>query len=305
MKTLNNQPMQKIMLLLALLACQLVAFATQEVEEESNTGLGLTSDLTVTSSKHDDILPGWETALSIPSVQNEITFGIDPSLIQVGPEYNYRNVFALSWDEIVDGDLETVTVNGIELNLNYYPDQAYRDKEVYAFNGGLEMRLTNIQLQQSTDGGVSFVPSGVDRENLFLKAAITTEYYDAFAYATTPSDAMSIVVDGSDWVVNCPTLVGADQYYLEWTWVNGYAGTETGGIPDVLAETAVEYDFRNNAALVRVRGNSYHVPMIYGDGYLLVRYRGVGRIPAHPQADIDGVWNTNGTWGYVDHGTVA
>ncbi|MGD1843998.1 MAG: RHS repeat-associated core domain-containing protein [Salibacteraceae bacterium] len=45
--------------------------------------------------------------------------------------------------------------------------------------------------------------------------------------------------------------------------------------------------------------------MIYGDGYLLVRYRGVGRIPAHPQADIDGVWNTNGTWGYVDHGTVA
>jgi len=287
------------------MACQFMSFATNELIENSNTGLTLTSDITVTGSKHTAITPGWESLFCISQINNEITFGIDQTMHQIDPAYRYRVVFDLGWEEIVSGVLVPNSITGIELTLNYDPDMAYQDKEVYAFSGGLKVSLTNIQLQESTDGGVTYVPVAVDRENLFLKASVETEYYDVFAYGTIPSDAMSIVSDGTDWTVTWPTLSGADHYDLEWTWINRYEGTEAGGDPVLLPPSAVSYDFRDNASRVRVAGNEYSIPMVYGDGFLLVRYRGVGSIPTYCGVDIDGVWTTDGLWGYADNGMVS
>ncbi|MBL4710400.1 MAG: hypothetical protein JKY48_18375, partial [Flavobacteriales bacterium] len=41
-----------------------------------------------------------------------------------------------------------------------------------------------------------------------------------------------------------------------------------------------------------IKQNTYRIPMIYGDGYILVRYRGVGRILNHLDIDVDGLWVT-------------
>gem|GEM_PF-2198644 len=298
--------MKKIAFILALLVCQFAAYATTETQEASNTGLDLTLDLSVASSKHPDILPGWESDFGFTQITNEITFGIDETMHLIDPEFHYKIVFTLDWDEIEGGILVSNTTSGIELFVDYAPDMAYQDRQVYTFNGALSMDLRDIELHKSSDGGVTYTPVAVDRENLFLHASIQTEYFDAFAYNVIPSDAMTIAeeIGTSNWIVTWPSLDGADQYDLEWTWVNGYTGEEVAGDPVVATETAVNYDFENNASRVRVTGNEYRIPMIYGDGYLLVRYRGVGRIPDFIDHDIDGLWNTNGAWGYVDNGVV-
>ena len=37
--------------------------------------------------------------------------------------------------------------------------------------------------------------------------------------------------------------------------------------------------------------NSYHIPLIYGDGYIVVRYRGIGRGGNNYAYPLEGEWN--------------
>lgn len=292
MQKTTSQTMQKLLLILTFLACQFMAFATEEHIEGANTGLSLTSDLTVSGSKYPDIVPGWTALFGVKQVKNEVIFGIDNTIYQLDPAYKYKVKFNLSWEEIVGASLVTNSASGIELELDYSPDQAYQDQEVYAFTGGLSVNLSGIQLFKWDDDLMAYVSVTVDRENLFLKAVVETEYYDRFYYNSIPPATMSVVPDGTDWIVKWPALNGAQAYDVEWTWVNGYEGTEIAGDPVVLLENQVSYDFKYNASNIRVTGNEYRIPMVYGDGYLLVRYRGIGRIPTNLDRDIDGTWMT-------------
>ena len=295
MKALVNKMTKKITLAFFLLA-HLSVFAIHEEVEVVNAGLGLTSTINIESSRKAEILASpatWFLNFGVSSLSDEITFGIDQNIHQIDDNYRYKVKFDLEWDEIDGTILTTFIESGIELELDYSPDGAYQDKQVHAFVGGINMKIDNIQFYKWDDVGGNYMLMAVDRENLFLKAKIETESYDDFDHTFIPPTlGVSLVASGTDMLVTLPVVDGAEKYDLEWAWVNGYKGTLIGGIPAVYLPSEVDYNFNTNASRVRISTNSYSIPLIYGDGYLVVRYRAVGRMVTNLDVDIDGKWMT-------------
>mgnify|MGYP006233568757 CR=1 FL=1 len=295
MKAVINNMTRRVAFVLCLMA-HLSVFAIHEEVEGINTGLSLTSPINVESSRKIEIdgdVMGWFNDFRFASISNEIIFGINQEIYQVDDSYRYKVKFDVL-GTIVDGTTTSpYSQTGIELELDYSPEGAYQDKQVYSFTGGVDMAVFNIQLYKWDEVGGSYVLVAVDRENLFLKAKIETEHYDNFDFLLVPpSGGVTMIESGSDMLVTLPIIDGAEYYDLEWSWVNGYMGTLTGGIPAVYLPEEVNYNFKTNASRVRIDKNAYSIPLIYGDGYLLVRYRAVGRIVTELDTDIDGKWMT-------------
>lgn len=291
----------KTVFLLALCVSQFAAFAGLDEVEGINTGFGLTADLTTTSARHAVIVsdPTWVDDFGIASIANKITFGIDQFMPQVDDAYAYKIVFDLGWQE---SDLSTPSLTDIELELNYDPDGAYQDQEVYTFTGGLEVTLSNIRLYKKDATG-TYVLTPVDRDNLFLRSVIETTSYDDFDYLLVPPSVpvgLAFPAGESNLKVEWDPIPGAEAYDLEWTWVNSYKGTtDAFGVADLFTSSEVRYDFENNASRIRVTGTTYKIPLIYGDGFIVVRYRGVGKILGHLDKNVDGAWMAMPAAGFV------
>lgn len=300
MKALVSNITKKIAFVLYLIT-HLSVFAVHEEVEGGNTGLSLASTITINSSREaliDADPTGWFNNFGIANVSNEIIFGIDQDIHQLDDTYKYKVRFNLSWRELVGTSLVSQSTSGLELELDYAPDGVYQDKQVYSFEGAMQMSVSGIQVFKWDPVGGTYVATTIDRENLFLKAKIEAEYYDNFDYNSVPPSlgvSLSSPPSSSEVTVTLPTLPGAEQYDLEWAWVNRYEGSVLGDIPVLLADDQVSYNFKTNASRVRIDKPSYSIPKVYGDGFLLVRYRGVGRITANLGVDIDGQWMTTAT----------
>ncbi|MBL4708779.1 MAG: hypothetical protein JKY48_10125, partial [Flavobacteriales bacterium] len=242
MKNRIIQIARQSVLLLVLLSSQFVTIAGEVVVEGMNADL--TTDLLVLSDRHTevDIDPIWDTHFGIAAVRNKITFGIDQSILQIDPIYEYKVVFDLAWEKIVGTSLVMNNLTDLELKLNFDPDGSYQDQELYTFEGGMSMNLTNIRLYKWD--GASFVLTTLDRDNLFLKGEITTESYDDFAYNLVPVNLPTLSLDGSDVLVNWTSMHAAEAYDLEWAWVNAYDGETVAGEATLIPETGLMYDFK-------------------------------------------------------------
>lgn len=298
MKALVNK-FTKIVAFVACLLANLSVFAIHEEVEVVNTGLSLTSSINVASSKQADIVAApltWYNNFRFASISNEIIFGIDQEIHQVDDAYRYKIKFNVSGSRVDGTTVTSFSETGIELELDYSPAGIYQDKQVYSFEGGSDVSISGIQLYKWDPIGGTYVLVTVDRENLYFKARIESEYYEDFDYTSVPpSTGVALTLSGDEMLISLPAIDGAEHYDLEWTWVNRYDGTVMGGTPVLFATTEVSYDFKTNASRVRINTPSYSIPMIYGDGFLLVRYRGVGRIVTNLDVNIEGAWMTKGT----------
>lgn len=296
MKTRIRQNLNKSLLIIMLFSSSFMSWAGKVEVEGMNTDL--TTDLTVLSNRYTDFVPGWETSFGVKEVKNEIIFGIDKDVLQVDAAYEYKIAFDLTWEELDGAILVSNSATDIELKLNYDPDGQYQDQELYAFNGAVKMTIDNIRLYKWDVGTATFVLTALDRDNLFLKGKIVTESYDNFSYLAIPTGTPSLSIDGSDILVDWSDMPAAEAYDLEWTWINAYDGEVDAGEATLLPEAGLFYNFKTNASRIRINASEYRIPMIYGDGYILVRYRGVGRILNHLDVDVDGQW-TNAAQGNV------
>ena len=71
-------------------------------------------------------------------------------------------------------------------------------------------------------------------------------------------------------------IEGAEDYELEWTWVDNY-GDEINtdlGVNDIVL---TERDFELNNTRIITNAQSHKIPLIYAKGYIVYRVRGVGR----------------------------
>lgn len=93
-------------------------------------------------------------------------------------------------------------------------------------------------------------------------------------------------------------IEGAEEYELEWTWVDNYSGD---GFGTSLAASDIafsERDFELNNTRVITSAQSYRIPLIYAKGYLIYRVRAVGRWTDNDLEDTDklyfGPWTSDG-----------
>lgn len=80
---------------------------------------------------------------------------------------------------------------------------------------------------------------------------------------------------------NWSSIVGAEEYDLEWTWVDNYANDQNHPTNIELQMSSVllsDEDFKLNNTRVRIKDTLYRIPLIYDNGYVVYRVRPLGKI---------------------------
>ncbi|WP_452601292.1 3-coathanger stack domain-containing protein [Pontimicrobium sp. MEBiC06410] len=95
----------------------------------------------------------------------------------------------------------------------------------------------------------------------------------------TEADVNNLVEVADELVINWTTVTGATEYDLEWTWIDNYNDFN---ILNSLEQSDIDFselDFKSNNTRIRTKTNSYKIPLIYSNGYLIYRVRALGYRP--------------------------
>ncbi|WP_298892418.1 RHS repeat-associated core domain-containing protein [uncultured Psychroserpens sp.] len=103
--------------------------------------------------------------------------------------------------------------------------------------------------------------------------------------------------------INWSPVLGAEEYELEWTWIDNYGDT-TSELPiETIDLTERDFELNNtrvqisdpyNEPLLDAQNLKYQIPLIYARGYLVFRIRAVGRFLDDVTIPFYGNWSTDG-----------
>jgi RHS repeat-associated protein len=272
--------MKKALLIIGLLMAYLVGMtATQNPAINFNNGVyhGLTmfvEDPYFVSMTQNNI-----TTFSVgddKNLKNYIRLEVDPTLLDYEDAYE-----ALDLDIIATSFDQNNNVAGSErfwLKVSHDPTanspteimRAYQELSNPGYR--IELEILNIKKNHSIDN--NFSP-----QNVRLYTEIHVDRFFTIDYNSSVSNiAVSFLnaqAQSKNLRVSWNPLDGADEYDLEWVHVTNLDGTSSNGVAGHLANTDITYSFKNNADRVRISDLSYEFPMIYGEGYVLYRVRGV------------------------------
>lgn len=219
-------------------------------------------------------------------------------LLTLGIDHHYPVFFANAMDVEVQLSVQRWDENGAalatltpSLEVRYHPfdTAAYIDKAAFLFDDTYKytVTITGITVNNSP---VNDLPC-----NIYLNAALTVERYYNFTVAGASPIAMNAaqLVDldcdtvNDELEVSWPVITGAEEYQLEWTFVNDYSSTSG----NYTAASLLNYDFRNNSTRITTTANTYRITLAFDHGYVLYRVRGIGRDLNNITVPITGVWS--------------
>lgn len=231
--------------------------------------------------------------------------------------YRVQNLITLKINEATNLHLRTdfsVTVqlriiysNGTALDsitrpftINYDSANAYNSKSSFVFYGGRRVTVKVISV-------VSNVSSWDVSSVLMVENQLTAKPKFIFNCAATVSNITVItptVPNPDELTVTWTTVRGADQYDLEWAYIDSSA-IDSGRYGSPTAPDPAQIFF-HNATRVTTTGNSYNIPLMYDNGgALYIRVRTTQSVPGN--AVITAIWSTEasspvmGKWGFRGH----
>jgi RHS repeat-associated protein len=243
----------------------------------------------VLSSNVAQAAPGTATDASVKDL---ITLGVDPK---------DRTYISTAMDVKVKLQIQLTTANGVvnhvqtlEIKINPFTGTApYLDKASSLFSGGYACKITILDITVTTSAGVTkpnTLPSMIYLDN----DVSVVRYFDftAVSVQRIPMNANTLTDLDCDGIndevqVSWPAVTGAEEYQLEWTYVNDYGIT-----PGIFLQTnAIPYDFKNNSTRITTTNTSYGITLAFEHGYLLCRVRAIGRSTTSPYPPVTGVWS--------------
>ena len=144
--------------------------------------------------------------------------------------------------------------------------------------------------------GISYVNSSGTVEgnpgNVYIKA--WSEHDIVHPISENPNYGLVVAPSDNNSKVEFRWLpvLGAEEYHLEWTWVDNYKEDVTDAT--VIAPVALPFtdkDFSYNNSRIQTKGTSYKIPNIYNSGYVLARVRAVGRFVDNPTVTYTANWS--------------
>ncbi|MFL5763549.1 MAG: RHS repeat-associated core domain-containing protein [Bacteroidia bacterium] len=170
------------------------------------------------------------------------------------------------------------------------------DKAIYKLLSGYRIR-TVINSISENGSTITALPAYV-----YIEEEIDMRrYYQYTGTAPTIScrDTLDTDCDADEIIdelkINWSTVTGAEEYQLEWTFVNNYGYTDS---TSSLPQTALYADFKNNSTRITTAFNTYRITNAFERGYIAFRVRAVGRDYLHPDKYVYGDWTSG------DHVTV-
>ena len=172
------------------------------------------------------------------------------------------------------------------LRINYYLSGSYRGVDYLKFSSGVgSVKVLEVKsiLKKSDDTQVT----------VSIPSSFSMELHRYYRKPTTIGGVGVLSIDNSKLnterkvLLSWPVDVQADVYDLEWTYVSDY--TETDGI--YKDKNQLRYDFRNNSTRVTLPEHYHEMRAMYGHGYVLYRYRGVGLDKVTGERTWEGAWS--------------
>jgi len=221
----------------------------------------------------------WQNEFNVKSSTGKVILKLDPTDKTIYSAFTVSaNITVLYTNKSLLTSAFTTT-----LDLSYSPITGVlsTDQNVYHLP---DVHFMRIKLNSiTTNLGGNAIPNG-----LILKGEIDVERYYDFNYTQIPVIDHSIVdvESGTDrtMALEWPVVDGAEEYDLEWTFIDDYYSIGYLQSPD----------FKYNSTRVTIKDNYYEIPLVYEKGYILYRVRGVGRLSPDFEQRIDGAWSSEG-----------
>ncbi len=295
------QHVKKITILALLLLSQIVVLAKEETYSVRKNGGDVIEGLSF------EIRDGRYSELSYDIFFDKSTRLIVKFGIQERSDMPFINGFAsLSADLKIyklNAIGEEIEVTSETTTISYSPTASAPqvDLSLAKLEGGHRYR---IEVETLTfTGGYTTVPA-----NVYLEAELRIDRYYAMdteapliganfigydeitnAQCSTPVESVAFTTEGVILCGYAPQEIeiywsyvkGAEEYELEWTWIDNYAELESENV------YFNERDFELNNTRILTAAQSYRIPLIYSEGYLIYRVRAVGRWTDNDLLDVD------------------
>lgn len=206
-----------------------------------------------------------------------------------------KKVYTQQWSLTVPFTLKSWTQTGAalpdvtgSLTINYVPGAGagYKDIDVFSIPNGYKTKL--IVGAVTPVAPLTAIPADV-----ILESTIETERY----YKLNPNN--SVVIDSKKDVytntleLKWPFLTGAEEYDVEWVFVSKHRLAK-----QPVTDPAVEFE---NASRISTSNNAYKINLIYDDGFIYYRVRGVGRKGSNFTMRQEGKWSGIGKIEYLNY----
>lgn len=171
------------------------------------------------------------------------------------------------------------------LQVTYDPKNAklHLDKQVFRFFNAPYMEVTVVGISKPS------VARFLD-----LTAQVTTTYFDWLDINASPS---SLTVDSpanakNEILLNLTQICGAEKYEVEYTFVDDYQG-RYGHYVSLSLLDSLPYSFDDNATRFTTTNTQCEISNVFEHGYILFRYRAVGRDTSDTTHIVYGKWSSD------------
>ncbi len=237
----------------------------------------------------------WTDEFLNASVLNKITFGIDESATDdLSSDFFYMINFDVELWRYENGAWTQTTESGLELKIDHKATYGTNlDRDIVSFENVHKSIITINSIVDANGGSVSGSSPAI--EAVYLENAVEVERYYFFNPALVPNISNLLQEKSADnhLTLYWPFIRAAEQYDLEWTFVDHYAEDATNNW---------NFNFDQQATRVRVNETQYTLPLVFDEGYLLFRYRPVYASPLDGGLPVEGRWSTHNSGA---SGTVA
>jgi len=244
-----------------------------------------------------------QTSVTLPSSSGTFTDLSKRGVVTFGVDHHYGKVFANSKIEIKVLASRYVTVSSptalpdttLNMVISYSPNDSLSFEDRHSIQLlGIEkyyLTITEIKVNGTI---VQVLPA-----NLYLHADLFVDrVYDfsssvgtAPTWATVnPQQILDTDNDGKSdqLVINWQPILGAEEYQLEWTFINDYGAISGTSIP----ASSLTIDYRHNSTRISTISTSYAITLAFDKGYLCYRVRAVGRNTTDLSKRIFSNWTT-------------
>lgn len=192
--------------------------------------------------------------------------------------------------QVTDASMNVATYTNLQLDINYDPAELsrYKDKVQMVFSPAYKIKVYNISITQCPiSNNCSACTTPYTKADVYIQTDVYSEKIYNFNFASTFNTGdVSHILNATTQQLDIAWhyVSGAEEYELEYTYVDSYTGT----FGTYLPSSSVSYDLDHDATRIVTNFNTYSIPLTYETGFLIYRIRPIGTNATKQR--IEGTW---------------
>lgn len=220
-----------------------------------------------------------QSAYHLKKVRNIVTFRINQNTIDDCLMASFTSQIIVQIDrKDENGNPLTTLYKTLTIDYDNTSGVKYKERHSFEFDNSYWTKIT-----------ITTAPNSTEADYVILETTTQIERYLDLDYTVIPTFNTGVVNNKPNSIlVDWNAINGAEEYDLEWTWVDDYDDDGT-----ALGASTIAYNFNDDATRVTIKDNSYHIPIVYERGYLICRVRAIGKTGYFFDHRVPGRWSSH------------